>query len=159
MAVLSVGKVALAETHEGAEAASASDALPMNTGKTSTASSMLISKPPAFKGTDAVKGKRTRSFAATSSVGVGSLAMAGPANGKIVLAQANEAVAMSQASTSTADQWGELWREPPGRGLRAVMHAFMQPQAAAAAAAAVAPHLPRRQQRITQQQRRRRLQG
>jgi hypothetical protein len=147
MAVLSVGKVALAETHEGAEAASASDAVAINTGKTSTSASMRISKAPVFKGTD-VKKKRTRSFGASSSVGVGSNAMAGAANGKVVLAQANEAVAMSQTSTSTADQWGELWREPPGRNLRAVVRAVMQPQAGAVGATRASLG----QQRATQQQ-------
>lgn len=148
MAVLSMGQVALAETHEGAEAASASDALPMNTGKTSTAASMLIARPPPFKGTDAVKGKRTRSFAASSSVGVGSLAMAGPANGKVVLAQANEAVALSQSSTSTADQWQEPYREPIGRGLRAVLHAFMRQQQAGLTAG----HVQQRQRHALKQQ-------
>lgn len=118
MAVLSVGGVALAETFEGAEAVSASDALAMNKGEepgqTTTAASMLNSRPPVFRPTD-TKSKRTRSFGVTSNQGVGSLAMSGAANGKVVLAQAESAVAMSQTQTSTADQWGNLWREPAER--------------------------------------------
>lgn len=118
MAVLSVGGVALAETFEGAEAVSASDALAMNKGEepgqTTMAASMLNSRPPVFKPTDTKK-KRTRSFGVTSNQGVGSLAMSGAANGKVVLAQAESAVAMSQTQTSTADQWGNLWREPAAR--------------------------------------------
>jgi hypothetical protein len=134
MAVLSVGGVALAETHEGAEAASASDALALNKGnrrnrpgQTTTAASMLNSRPPVFR---AVDNTRTRSFGVSSNEGVGSLAMSGMANGKIVLAQAESAVAMSQTQTSTADTWQNLWREPAARGrhLRWWLPAFMQPQ-------------------------------
>lgn len=134
MAVLSVGGVALAETYEGAEAASASDALAMNKGnrrnrpgQTTTAASMLNSRPPVFR---AVDNARTRSFGVTSNEGVGSLAMSGTANGKIVLAQAGSAVAMSQTQTSTADTWQNLWREPAARGRRLLwqLRAYTQPQ-------------------------------
>lgn len=131
MAVLSVGGVALAETFEGAEAASASDAVAMNKGgrpgQTATAASQLNSRPPVFR---AVDNKRTRSFGVTSNNAVSALAMSGAANGKVVLAQAESAVAMSQTQTSTADTWQNLWREPAGRGrrLRAALRAFMQRQ-------------------------------
>jgi hypothetical protein len=118
MAVLSTGGVALAETFEGAEAVSASDAVAMNKGsepgQTAMAASMQNSRPPVFRPTN-IERKRTHSFGVTSNNGVGSLAMSGAANGKVVLAQAESAVAMSQTQTSTADQWGNLWREPSER--------------------------------------------
>jgi len=114
MAALSVGGVALAETYQGAEAVSASDALAMSKGgkklgdKTVMAASQLNSKPPPFKPTD--KARPTRSYGVSSGEGVSSLAMSGSANGKIALAQAESAVAMSQTQTSNADSWQDLGR-------------------------------------------------
>lgn len=117
MSALSVGGVALAETYQGAEAVSASDALAMNKGgangkrirdKTTMAASQLNSKPPPFKPTD--KKRPTRSYSVSSGEGVTSLAMSGAANGKIALAQAESAVAMSQTQTSNADSWQDLGR-------------------------------------------------
>lgn len=115
MAVLSVGGVALAETYQGAEAVATSDSLAMNTGKTVIAASQLNSRPQVFRSTVKDTSRPARAFGVTSGNGVGSLAMSGAANGKITLAQAESAVAMSQTQTSTADQWHD-----GGRRLRSL---------------------------------------
>jgi hypothetical protein len=139
MSALSVGGMVLAETNEGAEAASATDALALNKGRepgqTTIAASQLISRPPVWR---AFIPGRTRSFGVTSNQGVGSLAMSGAANGKVVLAQAESAVAMSQTQTSTADQWQGLPPDPRGdrgdrgRRLLALLRAFTQQGSTAA---------------------------
>lgn len=94
--VLVTNGAALAQTYEGATAASMPEALIVNQGgrggnrKTVVANSMLTSTTA-----PAPKASKIASLASTAQP-VGSLALSGTANGKIVLAQADSAVAMAQ---------------------------------------------------------------
>lgn len=103
-----MGGVAHSQTYEGATAISATDAVAQNKGGKFTPISynMLTSKPGVWKQgvlKRQVWGTSRGSWGASNNNPVGSLAVSGVANGKIALAQAEDAVAMSQTEKSTTD--------------------------------------------------------
>jgi hypothetical protein len=120
MPALVIGGYSLAETFEGASAIAASDAVALNRGgrgraasRTTIASSMRIGRPRAFRNTDVAA---KTSFGVSASEPAGSVATSGVANGKIVLAQANQAVAVSQSQArndlgTSSDDWQQPWRD------------------------------------------------
>jgi predicted carbohydrate-binding protein with CBM5 and CBM33 domain len=106
---VTMGSMAVAETYEGAEAFAASDSVAMTVRtrkaatSTTVAASMLTSRAPAIN--RRADGANARSSAVSAGIPVGSLAAAGQANSKIVLAQAESAVALSQTARGNADSW------------------------------------------------------
>ena len=83
--------------------AAASDAITVagkNYGKKTThANSMLTSYAQ-----DVPRTSKSHAFGVTAQ-NANSVSLAGPADGKMVVAQAHESAAMAQASNSNADQW------------------------------------------------------
>lgn len=70
-----------------------------NREKSIKAKSMLTSDTPYV-----TKANKVISYGTTAQ-NAGSVALAGPADGKLAVAQANEVAAVAQASTSNADSW------------------------------------------------------
>jgi hypothetical protein len=62
------------------------------------------------------KASRAASYGTTAQ-NADSVALSGPADGKIALAQANEVAAMSQAASSNADSWQQT-RGDVGKNIR-----------------------------------------
>jgi hypothetical protein len=92
MPALVLGSVSKAATYQGATAISTTDSLGLFAGGDSAVSnSLLTARTGGFRGASG-----TGSFGVTSNNPVRSKAMSGAANGQIVLAQADTAVAMAQ---------------------------------------------------------------
>lgn len=112
MPALVASGVSVSETYEGAEAIASTDSLALNAGgrkaATSIATNMRSAWPPVLKPAGITR-QGVTSFAVTNRPVVSS-AGSGPANGKIVLAQADSAVAMAetQRPDSNVDSWQSL---------------------------------------------------